>query len=1067
MRKVLKVIGKWILGILLGLIGLIIVLILAISIFKGKITEKALSIVNEKQPGVVQLENFRLRPLLHFPDVSLQLQELSYMQGVDSLGLTDSIPVMRMDDIYVSLNIVQLLKGRYEVSKVHFGEGEINYIIYGDSVSNLELALGTRFGGEPKEKEPKEDSSAISLNLDDLEISNLNLNYVDKAGRTDMSVTINELHSGFTYLPELITAVLDLDIELNQVEFGDIILDKPRPVHFTTALNYDLTNSKVMLDSSILDIKDAVIELSGTVLLEEGYPMDIQFNAKNTGIELLNFLLSGILDMDAIEQIGSGEIELGGTARGSLGDQLPLLTANFRAEDLGFHVKAINQDVTEINFKGTATNGTKTDFSEAKLSIDYFHATMPDGEVDLELEFANLVNPHIDLKTDGNVDLSIVNEVLDTDAIIGVKGELIFSGDIDGVINKSSGEFLDYAGVFRANMNNVSFSLPDNEIENFSGELNVAGRNVLLKITDMIFDGNMFSVDVGLFNVLPNFLGFKTNPTITLGVVADTLYLDRIISDTSLTNMFSEPIRGLTVNVAVKTDHDQFMQVLNESIFPEVEIKLSNLNVEIPGYSPISKVASNIQLGKNDVRIKDFSGMIGSSSFNLGLGVMNYSAFLEKDSAAPLVLDFQLASETMKAKELLTFNDRFMVLPETYEEEEMNNFLFKGKIETSVGELLKKSGLPQFRFTTDDIHWDFKYYPLSFRDFEIDVEHIDSLIKVNTFEGRIGESNIKLIASVANLLDSTKAMSGNLTIESDLLDINELLKYELMADVDTTHVVEQDTLVKEKKSLGLHEFDIPAFQLNVDIKELRYQENTLYGLLGQIRSIPEKIIYLDKFLVQAETGGTIMLDGQFNVIDSVDYILSSTFDIDTLNISDFDLAFSMGDSVFTLNETFTGILDAQGIAEIYFGSDMSMDLANSTAAFIISLKDGSVMNFTPLQAAAKFTGSKNLNNVKFGEIRNRFTLVDETIYVPLMSINTSLAQLGVEGEQGLDGHFMYLVRIPPALISGTAKNVITGQKKSDGADEVVGTKSGQYVVLTVSDKGVKPGDRRDKFDEEE
>ncbi len=74
---------------------------------------------------------------------------------LDTPEFPDSIPVMKMDDIYVSVNIVKLLKGSYEVSKVRFGEGEINYIVYGDSVSNVELALGMRFGGEPKEKEPK------------------------------------------------------------------------------------------------------------------------------------------------------------------------------------------------------------------------------------------------------------------------------------------------------------------------------------------------------------------------------------------------------------------------------------------------------------------------------------------------------------------------------------------------------------------------------------------------------------------------------------------------------------------------------------------------------------------------------------------------------------------------------------------------------------------------------------------------------------------------------------------------------------------------------------------------
>lgn len=1084
MKKVLRGIGKWILRIFLGLIGLILVLILVFALFKGRITNKALTLVNEKFPGQAELANFKLHMLRHFPDVSVQLNELSFMHFMDSPGFPDTIPVLELDEIYASVNIIQLLKGSYKVPEVRLGEGEISYIVYGDSISNVELALGMKFGAEPEEEEIKEDSSTLTLYLDDLEISNLGLNYIDDAGSIHMDVGIDELHTGLIYLPELITAALDMTIDLKQVQYQDIILDKERTLRFATALDIDMEKQKVMLDSGIIDLEDALIGLSGDVLLAEDIFLDIQFSAINKGIELLNFLLSGILDMDAIEQIGAGEIELGGEVKGSFGGDLPLITANFRADDLGFHVKALGQDVTEINFLGTATNGTLSDFSEAVLNIDYLHASLPDGEIDLEMKFANLVHPELEMKIDGDLDLSLANEMLDTDAIKDMEGELSFTGDINGGINTSSGEFFDQSDTFNASLRNVNFSLPDNEIRDFRGDLNLKGKDVFLKDMKLAFDGTVFSFDLGLFDIFPHFLGFKTEPSASFDFRCDQVFLDRFITDTSLTNKIEGPIRDVSLSIAAELSDKQLIKVLDGKGIPEGRLSLTDLNIKVPGYAPISQFGTTIAIAGSDLEVYDLKGRIGNSTFGIDLAMINYDAFLENDTASPLKLEFMIASELLKLKEIFTFNDEFIMLPEAYMEEEMHDFIFKGKVETSVGELLKGNGLPEFRFSTDNFRWDLKHYPLPFRDFRIDVEHIDSLIRINTFEGRIGENNIRLRAEVSNLLDSARALSGNLALESDLLDINQLLDYELikteepkdtlqadlLADAGTggEKAIEADSSELQKKSLGLDAMNIPDFQINIDMKELRYDEINLYGLMGQIRSSSQKIIYLDHFVVESETGGSVIVDGQFNVIDPEAYTLSSSFDIDSLNVSDFKIAFTMGDSVFVLDETFTGILDAEGIAEVYFESSMDLNLAKTTAAFVLSLKDGSLMNFTPLQAAARFTGSKNLNNVKFGEIRNRFTLVDETIYVPLMSINTSLAQLGVEGEQGLDGHFMYLVRIPPALISGTAKNVISGQKEaSEGEDEVMGTKSGQYVVLTVSDRGVKPGDRRDKFDDDE
>ena len=86
-----------------------------------------------------------------------------------------------------------------------------------------------------------------------------------------------------------------------------------------------------------------------------------------------------------------------------------------------------------------------------------------------------------------------------------------------------------------------------------------------------------------------------------------------------------------------------------------------------------------------------------------------------------------------------------------------------------------------------------------------------------------------------------------------------------------------------------------------------------------------------------------------------------------------------------------------------------------------------------------------------------------------MGINSSLGLIGVEGEQGLDGHYMYLLKIPRALVSETAGNYLSRPKEStDGENTIKKIERDTKVVqVTVSDKGVKPGDRRANFDEEE
>ena len=78
--------------------------------------------------------------------------------------------------------------------------------------------------------------------------------------------------------------------------------------------------------------------------------IDLAYSASNEGLELLNFILMGILDLNEIEQIGEGSIHLNGSVQGHMGGgELPVIRVNGEAADLGFRIKAVNRDVSGIS----------------------------------------------------------------------------------------------------------------------------------------------------------------------------------------------------------------------------------------------------------------------------------------------------------------------------------------------------------------------------------------------------------------------------------------------------------------------------------------------------------------------------------------------------------------------------------------------------------------------------------------------------------------------------------------------------------------------------------------------
>jgi len=114
-RKKPKIV-KWILRIILGLAGLLALVIIAFYLFRGLIMEKVVDRVNAAQEGEVIIGKINLRPFMDFPNVSLQLIDLQYLPPQENMDIYDTIPIVQLEDLFVSLDVAKLIKGSYLIS---------------------------------------------------------------------------------------------------------------------------------------------------------------------------------------------------------------------------------------------------------------------------------------------------------------------------------------------------------------------------------------------------------------------------------------------------------------------------------------------------------------------------------------------------------------------------------------------------------------------------------------------------------------------------------------------------------------------------------------------------------------------------------------------------------------------------------------------------------------------------------------------------------------------------------------------------------------------------------------
>lgn len=1063
--KVFKVFG-WI---VLSFFTLILLSTLGFYLGRGWIINRAVSYINESQPGELQMEQMNLIPFMNFPDVSLQLKALSYYEREAHPDSLIQEPVLSLAEVYVTLDVMDLIRREIQVSEIRLGKGFLKVEVYADSLTNIEKALGIQLRDYPTKSKTSSEKQLARINLDRIELFDILFILNDQTGDNHVNLRINELKSSLSYLPDKIEASLQLNIDIDSVKYLTYSDKTGRNVTFHSEVSLDPLEKIIAVAPSTLELSGLELETWGVYDFFEKPRVDFEFRASNEGLELLNYIFRGVLDLNEIEQIGSGSMTLSGNIRGSFEDSLPVINVNGNADQIGFRIKSIQKDVTAISFDLLASNGNKLDFSEGFVKVDGFTATFPEGTVNVNLRATNMLSPQLNIEMEGALDLLGMENMIDSELLSELEGDVSFNGHMEGVFDREKKQFLNSGGSLQANLQDVGFtlhsdSLREDSVKNLNGQIflkdSILGTN---KLT-VDYNGNPLELGLVTENLLLYMLGVNVDVKAELYASAEALKVTTLLKDTAMVELLGEELHGLHFRVGAMIRHQELDAYFNEGSVPHVELSLDSFGIELPVYADISNLNAAISFGEDSIVIPYINGVVGNSEFEFSGYIANYGALSRPDSSEEVSVGFDISSELMRAEDFFTVKGGFL-LPETYRSEYLEDFHIAGSIDMPVEGLIKDSMSLDFGLDIWDLGWNFRYYPLSFEDFIIVMDREGERLVIDEFQGNIGESNLKMSATLENFTDTVfENLKGEFVLESDLLDFNSLLNYR-PPDATATSNKEQ------KEPPRLDQINYPSFSFNMDIGELRYGDFNFFDLKGRLRSSTEKIFHLDELSLAGRSGGHMAFLGQFNVANPYLYTFSAEVDLKDMNVDDIDIPMQMGDTIYRLKETFDGLVSADGLAEIFITPDLNVDMSNTTAVFNVKIEDGALINFTPLQAAAKYLDNKDLNYVKFATLQNGFplTLMDSRIIVPLMIIESSVGQMLIEGEQGLDKSFLYLVRIPPSLAREAAKSILSNVKDKGEEDQIQEMRRGNFYSITVWSDGIesdfKLGDRRSKFEE--
>jgi hypothetical protein len=276
--------------------------------------------------------------------------------------------------------------------------------------------------------------------------------------------------------------------------------------------------------------------------------------------------------------------------------------------------------------------------------------------------------------------------------------------------------------------------------------------------------------------------------------------------------------------------------------------------------------------------------------------------------------------------------------------------------------------------------------------------------------------------------DSLVAKRENhFAIQAQRLDFDELFNY---------NPPPQGVKTPEEHEAGFNIYDLPFSNMkyDFDIKHLNYHRYLLDDFYVKARSTKNHFIYIDTMSLAAASG-RISGRGYFNGSDRDKIYFSPHITLDNVDLDKLLFKFENFGQDHLVSENLHGKLSGSVSGKIHMHADMVPIIDDSEIHLDVQVVNGRLEQYSALHAVSDYFKDKNLDRVRFDTLRNRLDVVNGTLSVPAMTVNSTLGFIEISGKQDMNMNMEYYVRVPWKLVTKAAASKLFGTKKTELSQE--------------------------------
>ncbi|TAL60388.1 MAG: AsmA family protein [Bacteroidetes bacterium] len=579
--KALKKILKWI---VLVFIGIILFIVAAPFIFKGKIIVFVKEEVNKTLNAKVDFGDFDLTLLSSFPNFSLSIDKVSVANVGDFTGDT----LFSVKNLSATVDLMSVIKGdQYKIRSILLDSPRIMAEVLANGKANWDI---TKPDSTPAAAESGE-AAKFKMSLKKLEIKNAHIVYDDALlGVYSLLDNFNYTMGG-DFTQDNFEMTNDMSIDGLTVKYGGIAYMNKVKTVVKAAIGADMPNFKFTFKENEISLNEVSLGINGTFAMPgDDMDMDMQFKANQTEFKNILSLVPAVYTKDFASVKTAGKFSLDAFVKGAYASasapspservggevkgKMPAFGANLKVDDAMFQYPSLPKAVNDIAIDVSVKNADG-DPDHTITDIKKFHMEMAGNPIDISAHIETPVSdPTIGAEIMGRLNLASVKDIVPmegSDLNGNITADVKMKGRMSSIEKEKYDEFDMDGTIIVMGMNYKSPDLPQGMTIK-SMTMNFSPQYVEMKG----FDSKIGKSDIQANGMIENILQYVFKDSLlqgTFSMKSSVMDLNEFMSEEEETATAAADTAPLSI-IEVPKNIDFILNAsISKLLYDDIEIK--------------------------------------------------------------------------------------------------------------------------------------------------------------------------------------------------------------------------------------------------------------------------------------------------------------------------------------------------------------------------------------------------------------------------------------------------------------------------------------------------------------